>query len=173
MKRFVVAMALLVSFFSAGAQAATDGETSASKREIEDTIALRRLVDTFSILADRKEARKQAELFTANATVETYVDGKLTSKLNGREEIGSRFESFLKNFDLVYHFNGQHLASIQGNRATGDLYCLVYLFGTDNGKRIKTSIGARYNDEYVRENGKWLISKRTSFFDWREREERP
>jgi hypothetical protein len=50
---------------------------------------------------------------------------------------------------------------------------VTYLFGTENGKRVKTSIGVRYNDEYVRENGKWLIRKRTSFFDWMEKEAQP
>ncbi len=141
--------------------------------EIEDKIALRALVDTFSILADQKEARKQTELFTENAIVETYINGTLATKLKGREEIGNTFENFLKNFDIVYHFNGQHLVSIQGDHATGTLYCMTYLFGTENGKKLKTSIGVRYHDEYVRENGKWLIGKRTSLFDWLEKEARP
>jgi hypothetical protein len=146
---------------------------SVNMLEIEDKIALRALVDTFSILADQKEARKQTELFTENAIVETYINGTLATKLKGREEIGNTFENFLKNFDIVYHFNGQHLVSIQGDHATGTLYCMTYLFGTENGKKLKTSIGVRYHDEYVRENGKWLIGKRTSFFDWLEKEARP
>jgi|SRR5215216_7041660 hypothetical protein len=168
MKCLLVAIALLLTSLAAGAQTMKSGSTNVNMREIEDKIQLRELVDTFSILADKKEVRKQTELFTENATVETYRNGALVSKLRGRKEIGNAFENFLKNFDIVYHFNGQHLVSIQGNQATGTLYCLTYLFGQENGKRVKTSIGVRYNDEYVRENGKWLISKRTSFFEWQE-----
>jgi hypothetical protein len=149
------------------------GDTSAHMRQIEDKIELRELVDTFSILADKKEARKQTELFTEDATVETYINGASVTKLRGRKEIGDAFEGFLKNFDIVYHFNGQHLVSVQGDHATGTLYCLTYLFSKENGKGVKTSIGVRYNDEYVREKGRWLISKRTSFFEWQEKDDRP
>ncbi|CAN7211045.1 nuclear transport factor 2 family protein [Rhizobium leguminosarum] len=28
--------------------------------------------------------------------------------------------------------------------------------------------GVYYNDEYVRQDGRWLISKRTSHFTWRD-----
>ena len=154
-------------------QTMKNSDRSMTMREFEDKMALRELVDTFSILADKKEARKQADLFTENATVETYISGKLATKLTGKEGIASTFENFLKNFTVVYHFNGQHLVSIQGDRATGTLYCLTYLFDTENGKSVKTSIGVRYHDEYVRKNGTWLISKRVSFFDWLEKETRP
>ena len=173
MKRLVVAIALLAASLPAGAQTMKSGNRSANMREIEDKIELRELVDTFSILADKKEARKQTELFTVNSTVETYINGASVTKLQGRKEIGDAFANFLKNFDIVYHFNGQHLVSIQGDHATGTLYCLTYLFGKENGKRVKTTFGIRYNDEYVREKGKWLISKRTSFFEWQEKDDRP
>jgi SnoaL-like domain len=173
MKRLIVAIALLLTSVLTGAQTMKSGDMNVNTREIEDKVRLRELVDTFSILADKKEARKQTELFTEDATVETYSNGALVSKLRGREEIGNAFANFLKNFDIVYHFNGQPLASIQGDHATGNLYCLTYLFGKENGKRVKTSIGVRYNDEYVGEKGKWLISKRTSFFEWQEKDDRP
>lgn len=97
----------------------------------------------------------------------------MVSKLSGRKEIGSAFEGFLKSFETVYHFNGQHVVSIQGDRATGDLYCMTYLFGKEDGKTVKTTIGVRYKDEYVLENGRWLISRRTSYFDWQERDVKP
>jgi hypothetical protein len=141
---------------------------SESTQHIQDQLALRALVDKFSILADRKEAWQQTELFTENAIVETYVGGQLVTNLNGRKEIGNTFDNFLKKFDLVYHFNGQHLVSINGDSASGTLYCLTYLYGVEDGKKVKTSIGIRYSDEYVREQSNWLISKRTSYFDWRE-----
>ena len=47
----------------------------------------------------------------------------------------------------------------------------VLIGKNDKGQLIKNTMGVRYNDEYVYENGKWLISKRTSNFDWRTPEE--
>jgi hypothetical protein len=139
--------------------------------ELENVRALRGLVDKFSILADKKEIQKQILLFTKDATVESYVNGAIVSSLKGPKEMGDAFESFLNNFEIVYHFNGQHVVSIEGNKATGTLYCLVDLISTQNGKKIKNASGVQYNDEYVYENGQWLIAKRTSVFAWQDNQE--
>ncbi|QHW34833.1 nuclear transport factor 2 family protein (plasmid) [Paenibacillus rhizovicinus] len=139
--------------------------------ELEHVRALRELVDTFSILADQKDTQKQTTLFTADATVDSIVDGNVVSSLRGTDEIGTAFESFLKNFDIVYHFNGQHNVSISGNTAKGTLYCLVDLIATVDGKKINNKSGVHYEDEYVFEDGHWLIAKRTSTFAWQDRQE--
>lgn len=139
--------------------------------ELENVRALRELVDNFSILADVKEVWKQTELFTKDATVESYVNGELTSSLRGTQEIGNAFEGFLANFKTVYHSNGQHVVSINGNKAEGTLYCRVDLISSENGKKINNSSAVSYKDEYVYESGQWLIAKRTSNFVWNERRE--
>jgi len=134
--------------------------------ELENKAALRDLVDTFSILADKKDTEAQTRLFTKKATVETLREGKVVSSLKGTQQIGDAFANFLKNFDTVYHMNGQHSVTITGDRANGTLYCLVYLFRTEDGKRFRTTMGATYKDEYTREGGKWLIARRTSTFEF-------
>lgn len=140
-------------------------------KQLENVRALRELVDHFSILADKKEVWKQTELFTKDATVDSYVNGELTSSLKGTEEIGNAFEAFLSNFEMVYHMNGQHVVSINGNKAEGTLYCRVDLIGSENGKKINNTSAVFYKDEYVYENGQWLIAKRTSTFVWNDRQE--
>ena len=169
-KYMLVLMALLIPFFTGAKEMAPD--MTVRMQRIEDKLTLKELVDTFSILADQKAVKEQVELFTDTATVETFVNGASVSKLQGKEQIGQAFANFLSNFDTVYHFNGQHKVTVDGDHASGTLYCLVSLFSSENGKKFKTSMGVRYNDEYVRINGMWFISKRTSFFDWQEKEER-
>jgi hypothetical protein len=137
--------------------------------ELENVRALRELVDSFSILADKKEVWKQTELFTKDATVDSYVNEKLVSSLKGTQEMGNTFEAFLANFETVYHINGQHVVSINGNKAEGTLYCRVDLISSENGKKINNASGVSYKDEYVFENGQWLIAKRTSTFVWQDR----
>lgn len=156
-----------------GMGAKIDKEALDNKRinELENVRALRGLVDNFSILADKKDVQKQTLLFTKYATVDSYSNGALVSSLKGTKEMGDAFESFLKNFETVYHFNGQHTVSIEGNKADGTLYCMVDLISSENGKKIKTTNGVHYNDEYVYENGQWLIAKRTSIFAWQDRQE--
>lgn len=166
---------LVLSFlFSVSLEAQTmknDNDLQKRVREIEDRIALKELVDTFSILADRKDVRTQVQLFAANATAETYRKDVLVTKLSGRKEMEDAFGAFLKNFETVYHFNGQQTVTISGDKASGVSYCMVTLIGVEGGKKMKTSIGVYYHDEYVRENGRWLIAKRRSVFDWEERRE--
>ncbi|MDP4098770.1 nuclear transport factor 2 family protein [Paenibacillus sp. P96] len=117
-----------------------------------------------------KDIRKQVLLFTADATVESYLSDQLVSSLKGTKEMGDAFEAFLSNFETVYHFNGQHQVSINGNKAEGTLYCLVDLISVEDDKKMKTTSGVYYRDEYVCENGKWLIAKRTSTFAWQDRQ---
>ena len=173
MKKSVLLLTLFLSLYvSAKSQTVKSGD-NLNKRisQIEDRIALKELVDTFSILSDRKDVRAQTQLFTPGATVETYRKGELVGKLNGRKEMEDAFGAFLKNFDTVYHFNGQHSVTINGDKASGISYCMVTLIGTENGKKMKTSIGVYYQDEYVREDNRWLIAKRKSVFDWEEKQE--
>jgi len=75
------------------------------------------------------------------------------------------------NFETVYHFNGQQTVTLNGDKASGVSDCMVTLIGNENGKKMKTTIGIYYQDEYVRENDRWLIARRRSVFDWEDKRE--
>jgi hypothetical protein len=149
----------------------TDDDLKNRVSQIEDRIVLKELVDTFSVLADKKDVKTQTQLFTADGIVETFVNGARVANLKGRRAMEEAFGAFLKNFETVYHFNGQQTVTIDGDKASGISYCMVTLIGNENGKKMKTSIGVYYQDEYVRESGRWLIAKRTSKFDWQGKRE--
>ncbi|MDJ1480925.1 nuclear transport factor 2 family protein [Cytophagaceae bacterium YF14B1] len=142
-----------------------------NSQEIEDRVFLRELVDSISILADKKDVHAQVQLFSENAISETYINSKPFLKLKGRIEMEKAFTEFLKNVEIVYHFNGQQQVAIQGNNATGTCYCLITMIGTEDGKKIKTSIGAIYQDTYIRQNNRWLITERIGNFEWQEKHE--
>ena len=130
-----------------------------SIQKLEDQLALKKLVDTFSNLADTKDTKAQMDLFTDDAEVISKADGK-TFVSKGKKDIEKAFADYLKLFDVVYHLNGQQTVEINGDNATGISYCFVTLIG--NGK--KNQSGVRYHDTYVKQNGKWLIKKRESDF---------
>ena len=134
-------------------------ENHNSDEKTEDILALKKLVDTFSNLADVKDVKSQMDLFTDDAEVISKSGGQtFTSK--GKTEIEQAFTDYLVLFDIVYHLNGQQTVEINGDEATGISYCFVTLIG--NG--IKNQSGVRYKDTYVKKNGKWLIKKRESDF---------
>ena len=129
------------------------------KSHIEDVLALKKLVDTFSNLADVKDVKSQMDLFTEDAEVISKTANQ-TFHTKGKKEIEKSFADYLALFDIVYHLNGQQTVDINGDQATGTSYCFVTLIG--KGKMNQS--GVRYNDTYVKQNGKWLIKKRESNF---------
>lgn len=157
-----------LSFFPFASKAQNMNNLATRINEIEDRMAIKNVVDTFSILADHKDITKQVLLFTENATVTSNVNGKAGTPLAGRKQIGDAFTSFLNLFETIYHINGQQTVTLNGNKASGISYCTVTLIGTQNGKKIKTTMGVYYNDEFVKENGHWLIAQRTSNFTWQD-----
>ena len=175
MKKHLFAMVLGWSYLTAHAQTAPkaklmqDASFSSRLQVIEDQIALKNLVDTFSVLADKKDTQAQTLLFTEDATVDSYVNGQRVSALKGRQQIGAAFAAYLSNFSTVYHHNGQQTLTLAGDKATGVSYCLVTLIGDEKGQKVTTASGVIYQDEYVRANGRWLIARRTSTFAWQEK----
>lgn len=167
MKKILFAIILMTgSILNAIAQGVND-----KQQELADRIELKNLVDTFSNLADTKEVDMQIQLFTDSAEVISYHGKEMTSSLKGRKELAGRFKAFLDNFDTVYHMNGQQTVDINGDEAIGTAYCMVVLVREENGRKVMTTHGVRYNDEYVRQGGKWLINKRVSHFEWTNRQE--
>jgi hypothetical protein len=142
-----------------------------NSKEMADKAALKELIDEVSMLADKRDVHAQVQLFTENAISDTYADGNLILGLKGRTAMEAAFTNFLKNIDTVYHFNGQQQFTINGDYATGSSYCMITLIGIENGKKMKTTIGAIYQDDYVYENHHWLIAKRTGSFVWQEKHE--
>ncbi len=127
--------------------------------------ALKDLVDTFSNLADEKRVAEQMALFTPDAQVNTYIGGKLFAEAKGTAEIEQVFSSFLAQFHSVYHLNGQHTVTFRSEtEAEAINYCAVKLVGGQDGKQVLQDHSVRYQDTYIKQGGKWLISQRIANF---------
>lgn len=127
--------------------------------------ALKDLVDTFSNLADEKRVAEQMALFTPDAQVNTYIGGKLFAEAKGTAEIEQVFSSFLAQFHSVYHLNGQHTVTFRSEtEAEAINYCAVKLGGEQDGKQVLQDHSVRYQDTYIKQDGKWLISQRIANF---------
>jgi ketosteroid isomerase-like protein len=140
-------------------------------KALEDSILIRELIDKVSILGDKRDVYNQVQLFSEDAISETYSRETLLLQLKGRKEMQVAFADFLQNFETVYHLNGQQTIILNGDNATGTSYCQVTLIGNENGKKIKTTIGAIYEDDFIQQNNRWLIAKRIGNFQWQEKRE--
>ena len=63
-----------------------------------------------------------------------------------------------------FHMLGQQAFSIDGETAEGVVYCQVALVSDEDGAEVVLDSSIRYSDTYVRRDGRWLISSRTSRF---------
>ena len=84
---------------------------------IEDRMAIKNVVDTFSTLADTKEVELQGLLFTEDAKVVNHAEGRPTTTLNGCREIVKAFGDYLATTELTFHQNGQQTVTLDGDRA--------------------------------------------------------
>ena len=102
--------------------------TAISPQEAADRLAIRELVDAYAHCADRRDARGQMDLFTEDTRFLVFYD--LTSEepsqeLHGRESLAPVFDD-LNQYAATMHFNGQSTISLDGDRATGESYCLAH-----------------------------------------------
>jgi ketosteroid isomerase-like protein len=137
---------------------------------MEDKLALKELIDNFSLVSDKKDNIAQASFFTEGGVLTSIMNGS-TNTFKGRKGIEEGFAAILAPLETVYHHNGQHLTTLNGNSATGYSYCLATLIGKENGQTYMRTIAANYQDEYLKEHDRWLISKRVATVAWEEKKE--
>ncbi len=138
--------------------------------ELTDRLAIRTLVDDYAHCADRRDAEGQKALFTEDTHFVVYMDGEGTEpsqELNGREALTPVFAD-LNRYEATTHFNGQSTIVFEGDRATGESYCLAHHLYVEDGERKLMIASLRYHDTFVKRAGTWLFAERKLYVDWTE-----
>lgn len=125
---------------------------------------LRELVDTFSNLTDEKKISEQMLLFTPDARYKVYFGGQLVSDVSGTKQLEKDFIGHASLVKRYFSINGQHIVKVDGDTATGVSYSQMKMVRDEDGKEVITDYSVKYEDEYVRQNGTWLIKSRTCHF---------
>jgi hypothetical protein len=123
--------------------------------EQAERVAIRELVDAYAHCADRRDAAGQKSLFTEDTHFVVYMDGQgsePTQELNGREALTPVFDD-LNRYQATMHFNGQSTIALDGDRATGESYCIAHHLFTEDGERKLMVAWLRYGDTFVRVDG--------------------
>jgi hypothetical protein len=145
--------------------------TTISPHEAADRLALRELIDAYAHCADRRDAKGQMALFTEDTRFLVFMDATAaepTQELRGRESLAPVFDN-LNTYAATMHFNGQSTVWMDGNRATGESYCLAqHLSLGQDGQRTMMIASIRYLDEFVKQDGQWLFAERRLMVDWTE-----
>jgi ketosteroid isomerase-like protein len=138
--------------------------------EHADRLAIRELVDAYAHCADRRDAEGQKSLFTEDTHFVVYMEGQgsePTQVLDGREALTPVFDD-LNRYQATMHFNGQSTIALEGDRATGESYCIAHHLYTEGDERKLMRAFLRYGDTFVRIDGAWLFAERNLYLDWME-----
>ena len=141
-----------------------------SPNEAADRLAIRELIEAYAHCADRRDAKGQMSLFTADTHFVVYMNAKDTTpsmELQSREALAPVFAD-LNKYEATTHFLGQSTISLTGDRGTGEAYCLAHHVTLDGGKRRLMIASLRYLDTFVKMEGVWLFAERRLYVDWME-----
>jgi hypothetical protein len=144
--------------------------TEITPTQMADRLAIRELVDAYAHCADRRDADGQKSLFTEDTHFVVYMGGQgsePTQVLDGREALTPVFDD-LNRYQATMHFNGQSTIALDGERATGESYCIAHHLFTDNGERKLMVAWLRYGDTFVNVDGAWLFAEPKLYVDWSE-----
>lgn len=140
-------------------------------QETADRLAIRELIDAYAHCADRRDAEGQMALFTEDTRFLVFMEygsAEPPRELHGRESLAPVFDA-LNAYTVTMHFNGQSTIELDGDRATGESYCLAHhlTVGAD-GARTMMIASIRYLDQFVEQSGTWLFSERRLMVNWTE-----
>ena len=140
-----------------------------SPSEAADRLAIRELVEAYAHCADRRDAKGQMSLFTADTHFVVYMNAKdptPSQELHSREALAPVFAD-LNKYAATTHFVGQStIFTLKGDHATGEAYCLAHHVTVERGKRSLMIASLRYLDTFVKMDGAWLFAERLLYVDW-------
>ena len=142
-----------------------------SPAEAADRLAIRELIEAYAHRADRRDAKRQMALFTADTHFVVFMDAKNpapSQELHSRDALAPVFAD-LNKYAATTHFLGQStIFTLTPDRATGEAYCLAHHVTVDGAKRQLMVASLRYLDTFVKNQGEWLFAERRLYVDWLE-----
>lgn len=136
---------------------------------VEDRVALRDLVEAYARCADRIDAAGLAGLFVAEGVLRIVprgADAPARERI-GREAIAAAITG-LDRYEATFHFVGNHYVDVDGDIASGEVYCIAHHVAGPPGEQTDHAMFIRYEDSYRREPDGWRIVERVLRVEWTE-----
>jgi ketosteroid isomerase-like protein len=146
---------------------------AATAATADDVAALQALAYSYAHGADRGDRETFLSAFHPDARLIVFTntdDEEPRSVRDGYEAIGA-VPDLLRHYDKTFHFVGNHRYSVDGDTATGEVYCLAHHLTNDEDGDGATDFVMliRYLDSYRRDpGGEWRIAQREVRPDWTE-----
>jgi len=124
-----------------------------SSGPIEDRLAIRELVESYNDAVMRFDGEAWAANWRDDATWHLPGAGPITGKAN----FYPVWQQAMSAFSFVGFFASAGPIVVEGSKARGTWYQQEFLHQKDG---VKRSITGKYDDEYVKVDGRWYFQQR-------------
>ena len=137
-----------------------------SPEEAADRLAIRELIEAYADCADRRDAKGQMALFTADTHFVVYMnakDPKPLQELHSREALAPVFAD-LNQYDVrrtEYHLHAERRSRHRRGLLPGASRHSGWRKATPDGR-----LALRYLDTFAKIGGAWLFAERLLYVDW-------
>ncbi len=135
-------------------------ESARTTAQREDEAQLRDLAYRYARMMDRRAFDWLPQVFAE--------EGELVGPgyaMTGHTELRQGLKG-LEQFSATLHGVLNTYFEIEGDRATGEVYCVANHVLEKEGVAFKLDMGIRYDDRYVRGPGGWVIERRFFNMIW-------
>ena len=126
---------------------------------MDPTAALRALATGYAASVDRRDAEGLVALFHPEGTLVVRRPGRDEHVIAGPERL-ARVTSDIARWTRTLHVLGQSTHEIDGDRATGETYCVAHHFGVADDPHRHDVLYIRYQEECRRDDGRWRFGRR-------------
>jgi len=135
---------------------------TARNSDRDDERLLRQLAYRYARLIDRRDWEEIPRVFTETASL-TGPGYAMT----GYRELKAGLQA-IEMYSATLHCVHNQIAEIDGDFATGELYCVANHLHEKNGVPFKLDMGIRYEDRYERGSDGWRIAERVLNLIWQQ-----
>ncbi|MCU1504784.1 MAG: hypothetical protein JWM12_4138 [Ilumatobacteraceae bacterium] len=134
---------------------------------VADILALRELALSYARHADRREPELLAALFEPDGELRMVRRGDPgpPAVSRGHRHIAS-LVARLRSFETTFHLVANHTIDIDGDDATGEVYCQAHHLTVAGDERTDHVMYIRYHDRYRRHGAGWSFVERELHVDW-------
>jgi uncharacterized protein (TIGR02246 family) len=132
---------------------------------MRDEWEIRKLAMNYARTVDRGDGAGFAALFTEDAAVEGPG-----FKAQGYDQLFGNPGMLKQMYASTLHTVMNQTVTVTGDTAQGETYCIAYHLNKPDvaGKYTRLDWAIRYQDKYVRRDGKWLYAHRQLLVEWTE-----
>ena len=123
-----------------------------------DIEAIRRLTHEYSRAVDTFQLEEIVALFAADAVFDLRGFGA-PEEARGLDAIRASFTGLIESLTACTHLTMNHLIDVDGDKATGTIYCHAFVIGLDGSRDDNLAL---YEDTYIRTQGGWKFQHRSA-----------